>query len=169
MSDLGARLKDARIAKGVSLRDIEASTKISVVALEALERHDYSRLPGGIFSRAFVRAYAVAVGLDPEAAVSDFLIDYARWEKEAERTAKRPEVTADDLVFIERQRKALRTLRLVLVGAALIAIAAVAYLVLVWWPAARGASAAGSPPRSMAAPAASTMVAGSGPLGSHLR
>lgn len=170
MSDLGTRLKDARIAKGVSLRDIEASTKISVGALEALERHDYSRLPGGIFSRAFVRAYAVAVGLEPEAAVSDFLTDYARWEKEAERTAKRPEITADDRVFIERQRKALRTLRLVLVGAALIAIAAVAYLMLVWWPAARGASsAAGSPPRSMAAPAASALMAGSGPLGPHLR
>ena len=40
-------------------------------ALEALERNDISRLPGGIFSRAFVRSYAIEVGLDPEATIQD--------------------------------------------------------------------------------------------------
>jgi len=89
MADLGARLKQARQTKGVSLRDIATTTKISVVALEALERNDYARLPGGIFDRAFVRAYALAVGLDPEEAVHEFMADFARYEREAERTAKR--------------------------------------------------------------------------------
>jgi len=162
MSDLGARLKQARLAKGISLRDIEAATKISVSALEALERHDYSRLPGGIFSRAFVRAYALAVDLDPEAAVNDFLTDFQRHEREAERTKKQPAITADDRDFVERQRKALRTLRLVLVSAALIALAAVAYLVFVWWPAANAAKA--SAPRTFAAP----VSPGVRPLSSHL-
>jgi cytoskeletal protein RodZ len=176
MSDLGGRLKQARLAKGVSLRDIATATKISVVALEALERNDYSRLPGGIFSRAFVRAYALAVGLEPEAAVSEFLVEFARYESEAEHSAKRPDITPDDREFVERQRRALRTLRLVLVGAALIALVAVAYLVLVWWPATNsGAASSPSAPRTLAAPASLpvslsvTVAAGSVPLRSHLR
>lgn len=43
------------------------------MALEALERNDVKRLPGGLFTRAFVRAYATEVGLDPDRAVQDFL------------------------------------------------------------------------------------------------
>jgi cytoskeleton protein RodZ len=71
--DFGASLRQAREKAGVSIRQIAANTKISVIALEALERGDVSRLPGGIFSRAFVRAYAKEVGLDPEDAVRRFV------------------------------------------------------------------------------------------------
>ncbi len=71
--DFGARMKRAREARGVSLRQIAEATKLSISALEALERDDISRLPGGIFSRAFVRSYAVEVGMDPERAVRDFI------------------------------------------------------------------------------------------------
>jgi cytoskeleton protein RodZ len=71
--DFGAHLRQAREQRGVSLRDIATRTKISVLALEALERNDVSRLPGGIFTRAFVRAYANEVGLDAEEAVRRFL------------------------------------------------------------------------------------------------
>ena len=73
MSDFGAKLREARERRGVSLRDIAAHTKFSVAALEALERNDPSRLPGGIFARAFVRSYAAEVGLDPEATVREFV------------------------------------------------------------------------------------------------
>src|SRR3954468_22077219 len=69
----GARLRDARERRGVSLRQIANATKISISALEALERNDISRLPGGIFSRAFVRSYAIEVGLDPETTIQDFI------------------------------------------------------------------------------------------------
>lgn len=72
-TDFGARLRLAREGRGVSLRAIADATKISVRALESLERNDISQLPGGIFSRAFVRAYAVEVGLDPEETIADFL------------------------------------------------------------------------------------------------
>ncbi len=71
--DFGAALRQARERRGVSLRQIADSTKISKVALEALERNDIARLPGGIFVRAFVRAYATEVGLDPEQTVREFL------------------------------------------------------------------------------------------------
>ena len=56
--DFGSRMRHAREQRGVSLRQIADATKISVSQLEALERNDVSRLPGGIFSRAFVRSYA---------------------------------------------------------------------------------------------------------------
>ncbi|HVQ42799.1 MAG TPA: helix-turn-helix transcriptional regulator [Vicinamibacterales bacterium] len=138
MSELGPRLKQARLAKGVSLRQIEASTKISVGALEALEKDDYARLPGGIFARSFVRAYAGAVGLNPDDTVHEFLTEFEKFERDNERSAKRPEITPDDLEFLERQRRALRTLRVVLVLVAVLAITAIAYFALVWWPA-RGA------------------------------
>ncbi len=71
--DFGTKLREARERRGVTLRQIANDTKISMTALEALERNDISRLPGGIFSRSFVRTYAVYVGLDPEEAVDDFV------------------------------------------------------------------------------------------------
>jgi cytoskeletal protein RodZ len=72
-ADFGLKMKRAREERGVSLRQIADITKISVRALEALERNDVSRLPGGIFTRAFVRSYAMEVGLDPEQTVREFL------------------------------------------------------------------------------------------------
>ena len=74
--DFGTRLREARERKGISLRQIANATKISMSALEALERSDISRLPGGIFSRAFVRSYAVEVGLEPEATIQDFIAHF---------------------------------------------------------------------------------------------
>src|SRR4029077_10306407 len=75
-SGLGQMLRDARERRGVSLRQIANATKISVAVLDALERNDISKLPGGIFGRAFVRSYAVEVGLDPEATIQVFIAQF---------------------------------------------------------------------------------------------
>lgn len=127
MGDFSDRLKQARESRGMSLHDIAGVTKISMVALEALERGDLSRLPGGIFSRAFVRSYALAVGLDPERSVAEFLAERARAEHEASQAIAVPEVTADDREFLERQRQAARILR------AAVIVLAVAVIVFVMW------------------------------------
>jgi cytoskeletal protein RodZ len=119
MSEFGARLKQAREERGISLRQIATATKISIVALGALERDDFSRLPGGIFSRAFVRAYALEVGLDPDATVEEFLIEYEQNHSAAAEKAV-PEVTADDRAFLERQRRAARWLRAISIGVVLL-------------------------------------------------
>src|ERR671933_831322 len=71
--DVGRKLREARERRGISLRQISNATKISVAVLEALERNDISKLPGGIFSRAFVRSYAIEVGLDPETTIQQFI------------------------------------------------------------------------------------------------
>jgi len=72
-NDFGSRLREARERRGMSLRQIANATKISVAVLAALERNEVSRLPGGIFGRAFVRSYAVEVGLDPERTIQEFI------------------------------------------------------------------------------------------------
>jgi cytoskeletal protein RodZ len=74
--DLGRKLREARERKGVSLRQIANSTKIAASVLEGLERNDISRLPGGIFGRAFVRAFASEIGLDPEAIIQEFIAQF---------------------------------------------------------------------------------------------
>ena len=73
IGDFGSKLREARERKGVSLREIANATKISIRALEALERNDISHLPGGIFSRSFVRAYAAEAGLNADETVDDFV------------------------------------------------------------------------------------------------
>jgi cytoskeleton protein RodZ len=75
-ADFGSRMRRAREARGVSLRQIAETTKLSMAALEALERNDISRLPGGIFSRAFVRSYASEIGVDPEISVREFMTSF---------------------------------------------------------------------------------------------
>lgn len=78
--DFGKTLREARERRGVTLRQIANSTKLSVSQLEALERNDIARLPGGIFSRGIVRSYATEVGLDPEKAIQDFIAHFSHDE-----------------------------------------------------------------------------------------
>jgi cytoskeletal protein RodZ len=68
----GPRLRQERERRQISLKSIAASTKISRSLLEALERDDVSRWPGGLFRRSFVRSYAQAIGLDPEEILREF-------------------------------------------------------------------------------------------------
>jgi transcriptional regulator with XRE-family HTH domain len=72
----GARLRQRREALGIDLEAVAHRTKIKLSLLVALERDDVSGWPGGLFRRAFIRAYAQAVGLDPDSAVREFLADF---------------------------------------------------------------------------------------------
>ena len=97
--DFGAFLRQARERRGITLRQIADRTKISVLALEALERNDISRLPGGIFSRSFVRAYAQEAGLEAEDTVRRFVARFpqASMEESPEPYEPNPErITVDE-------------------------------------------------------------------------
>ena len=72
----GARLRAQREQQQVSLTAISAATKIKVGLLEGLEADDVSHWPNGLFRRSYVRDYARAIGLDPEATVREFLDRY---------------------------------------------------------------------------------------------
>jgi cytoskeletal protein RodZ len=65
-TDIGSRIRQAREQRGLTIRDIADTTKISTSALNAIEHNEFARLPGGVFSRAYVRAFATEVGLDAD-------------------------------------------------------------------------------------------------------
>jgi len=69
----GARLRQQREEREVTLTTISTRTKIKLALLEALECDDFTFWPKGLFGRAYLRDYATAVGLEPEALVSEFL------------------------------------------------------------------------------------------------
>lgn len=92
--DIGDRLKRARIACRLSLSDIGARTKISPPSLTAMERNDFARLPGGVFRRAYVRAFAEEVGLDAEALVREYRARYEPDDLPVAPAPPRREVTA---------------------------------------------------------------------------
>ena len=68
----GEALRRHREDSGVSIESIARDTKISAGLLRALERGDCSRWPTGIYSRSYVRDYAVAIGLDPDDLAAQF-------------------------------------------------------------------------------------------------
>ncbi len=73
MASFGENLRQARTARNMTLQEIAASTKISSRALQALEDEHFDQLPGGIFNKGFVRAYAHCVGLDEEKTIAEYL------------------------------------------------------------------------------------------------
>lgn len=72
MGAFGDRLRREREMRGITLEEITESTKISRRHLEALEGEHFDQLPGGVFNKGFVRAYARFLGIDGDQAVADY-------------------------------------------------------------------------------------------------
>jgi cytoskeletal protein RodZ len=68
----GERLRRHRERHGISLHAVSQQTKVSAAVFAALERGDCSRWPGGVYTRAYIRGYAAAVGLDPDEIAAEF-------------------------------------------------------------------------------------------------
>jgi cytoskeleton protein RodZ len=64
--DIGAELAQARERRGFSLTELSQRTKITVEALKAIERGDMAALPGGLYTRGFLRSFAREVGCNPD-------------------------------------------------------------------------------------------------------
>lgn len=62
--DIGARLRDAREQRGLTLCDLANRTKLTIVTLRAIERNDFGALPGGLYPKAYIRILAVELGVD---------------------------------------------------------------------------------------------------------
>jgi cytoskeletal protein RodZ len=71
----GDELRRERELRRISLREVAEATKVNIRYLEAMERNDFVHLPGGVFNRGFVRAYAQFIGIDPEAMVNAYLLE----------------------------------------------------------------------------------------------
>ena len=147
-------LADARAARGVTLKQVSASTKIPVATLQAIERDELESLPGGIFTRGFVRSYADAVGLDPQATLARF---EARFPEESSVATLLATIEGRaNEEFLRRQRTVKGLLWIALLSAPLVVWLAGA--VLPDGSAAGGeappsGASQGAPPPSAAAPA----------------
>jgi cytoskeleton protein RodZ len=103
VESFGARLKREREQQKVTLEDIALSTKIGTRFLRALEEEHFDQLPGGIFNKGFVRAYARHLGMDEGQAISDYLAASGTGQpekkpeevREAREVAVRPEDTSE--------------------------------------------------------------------------
>jgi len=94
----GAKLRQQREQRGVSLDEISNTTKISTRMLQALEEDHFEQLPGGIFNKGFIRAYARVVGMDEDEVIADYLAAISPPDPEAKAA---PEQRAPDLRISE--------------------------------------------------------------------
>jgi cytoskeleton protein RodZ len=146
----GEKLRKEREQRKITLDDISSTTKISTRMLRALEDEHFDELPGGVFNKGFVRAYARHIGLDEEQAITDYL-DATNQNPSSATPASVPEMSAVAAQAAQIER--LRSLRHN--GAArvpwevLAALLLLVAIVLVFWSyRKRGASVARPEPTS---------------------
>ena len=90
MGDFGDKFRNAREKKELSLDDVSNVTKISARMLRAIEQEHFEDLPGGVFNKGFIRAYAKHLGLDAEEAVSDYLATLRQAQIDAQEVWEPP-------------------------------------------------------------------------------
>lgn len=125
MGEFGDKFRKAREAKKISLDDASNVTKISARMLQAIEEEKFDLLPGGVFNKGFIRAYAKHLGINDEEAVTEYLACLRRaqieaqaaWEppKRAVAPAKRPFVAPtrrDEKAHSQARVEELRELQL---------------------------------------------------------
>jgi len=127
---LGARLRALREAKGVTLNDLAARTRVPSAKLLALEEDRWGELPAPVYARGFIRAAAKALGAEPVEAEA-LVAAYNRESPPSDVSA--PSIHKSDLLVPilvkgdkeERGRAVLGVLLLALAG---LAIPIVAFL-----------------------------------------
>lgn len=82
---VGTILQQARLRRQVALEDVEAKTRIRLRFLRAIENEEWDVLPGDVYTRGFIRAYAAHLGLDGERLAADY-----RESVESERRGSEP-------------------------------------------------------------------------------
>lgn len=153
-ASFGEQLRLAREARGIALREISEQTRIPTHYLEAIEANDYKRLPGGIFNKSFIKAYARHVGYDEQEALEA----YARTARE--QGASPDEVTSTPYqprVYTDGSatRSPLVTLLLTVLILAILSLGV--YAALHWYQRRNaGLAANNSPSASSRAPGAQT-------------
>lgn len=90
MPTLGEELRQKREQRGVTLAEISEATRIGTRFLKAIETDSFSILPGGIFTRSFIRAYAKYVGMNEDEAIALYLQQVNPPASEQTATAEEP-------------------------------------------------------------------------------
>jgi cytoskeletal protein RodZ len=87
MASFGDRLRQERKARNIRLSEVAESTKIRKVYLQALESNEFDGLPGGVFNKGFVRAYAECIGIDPGAMIGAYEDEQRAQDRRRRETA----------------------------------------------------------------------------------
>jgi cytoskeletal protein RodZ len=91
----GEKFREEREQRGFTLDDISNVTKISSRMLQAIEQERFDVLPGGVFNKGFIRAYAKTLGFNPEEAISEYLTALRQAQLDAQNAAwDQPQKTA---------------------------------------------------------------------------
>jgi len=80
---VGTILREARNRRKVELSEVEAATRIRFRYLRAIEDEEWDVLPGGVYTRGFIRTYASFLGLDGDRLVSDYRESVEPWHRSA--------------------------------------------------------------------------------------
>lgn len=111
--EFGPSLRGARMRRGISIAQLSKKTKVVADLWEGLERNDLSRWPSGLYARAYVRTYAIEVGLDPETTVDEFCRCFPAGDRRAGRMVRdqaallgHDSTYEDDLAHVDVDRRA---------------------------------------------------------------
>jgi transcriptional regulator with XRE-family HTH domain len=109
------QLRRFRQRNRISLEEIAAETRVKQELLEAFENNDLSEWPRGLYARAWIRAYASAIGLDPVDTVNDFCRLFPQGDRRASGTIREiaeivasPPEYADEITHEDRRGGASR-------------------------------------------------------------
>lgn len=137
MPDIGNSLREARIRRGLTIKDVEDATKIRSKYLEALEENDYEVLPGPTYVKAFLRTYATFLKLDPDALLQGYR--HAPEARREESGLVPTEAVQRSRSRTATERKKQRTRRRNQRGYAIVGVlAVVAVFLLAWFGSGRG-------------------------------
>jgi hypothetical protein len=83
-SGVGTILREARNRRKVELSEVEAATRIRFRYLRAIEDEEWDVLPGGVYTRGFIRTYASFLGLDGDRLVGDYRESVEPWHRDVD-------------------------------------------------------------------------------------
>ncbi len=126
---IGEQLRLAREEQQIPLREVSDQTRISIHYLEAIEVNDFQRLPGGIFNRSFVKAYAKYVGVDEKEAVEG----YTRYMRESGEDGEEVASSRHSIVYTDTPATRSPILTVVLAIVILGILTAAALAILKWY------------------------------------
>jgi cytoskeleton protein RodZ len=69
---IGEAIRQARLAKGLTLDDLANATKIRALVIDSMENNDFSPCGGRIYARGQIRGLAVYLGIEPHAWLEEF-------------------------------------------------------------------------------------------------
>jgi cytoskeleton protein RodZ len=126
MSGVGTILRETRSRRAIELSEVEAATRIRLRYLRAIENEEWDVLPGGVYTRGFIRTYASFLGLDGERLVEDYRESVERWHRGPAEPSRSPSPSVSG--------DAPRRFQVPLAGLVVLAVIAVAVLAVVAIP-----------------------------------